>query len=335
MNEAEPFSRKVDIPITAEEIHILATRATGWERLWGKIYGLLGMALDERIKRLDKIDPTIKWPPDGAQEEFAALMLEHFERRFDNGFLFSADAMEDCDLATSLLAFSFLRLRAISFCSRRRVNVLHSIDEPVSVGNNDNADTMADTLNERNRRVVLHDNRMHSENYAEKRENMDRSLSNLSIVVATPANPTVVEQQAGMQLYPRCDWTPPDMRQLHHAVGISLASDQRNEDDAWNNLKASHLERKKSLEENFLTLHNELAKLSLKAEKKFFTLVNSMNKTTFEYLFRPLNAETLMKLLGIKRDKADKLRERYRDDLEALLRGNPVIDKALSMEDGK
>lgn len=308
------------------EIEILRHRREGWERLWGKLYGMFGERLDRLSVKIEKTG--IGWPDAGTREEFVARLLADYERRFRLGKLLENYVGADGDNPVAYLAtLSHVRRRACTFLARERPRVL-SLDTPFPGG--DEAETRASALPSAPRATAERSNADKAANYSDRRDGLDLALRGLAINIADAEAPSSVEEQAGMQLYPRCDWNPPAMAALAGRLDRLLPPrppDGLPRDAA---LRRLHRERRNALREDFARAGEELAACGDDARAKPRELIARMNRCTFEYLLRPLDARTLMDVLSVTRNGADMLRKRYRDGLEDLLRGNPAVDRLLA-----
>ncbi len=124
---------------------------------------------------------------------------------------------------------------------------------------------------------------------------------------------TKTEEQAGMQLYPRVDWTLERnqelMQHLEHVINDCQAV-----------LTRSHKKEAKKYAAILGDIRDRIfnnGEFTYRKEKK--KLENRHARYLMEMIFYPLSADTLCEILDISKDNAYQLRKRYKDALPELL----------------
>ncbi len=134
-----------------------------------------------------------------------------------------------------------------------------------------------------------------------------------NIALSLPDNLGKVEEQAGVQLYPRLDWTLPPHKPLMQLLEQLIKNCHAVLKHCHDIEYEKHAGRIKKIEEELFNGGQWPTEL---AKKRFDT---RQTKYVFEMVFAPLSADTLCSILDIQADYAYQLRKRYKDALPELL----------------
>ncbi|MDR2643473.1 MAG: hypothetical protein LBC74_11840 [Planctomycetaceae bacterium] len=131
-------------------------------------------------------------------------------------------------------------------------------------------------------------------------------------------------EQAGLQLYPRIDYTNTKMEKLqkhvHHAVAKVDKSDMKPDVK----IQREHKFAKERIDEEINKLAEQLYDYRKQMKRKIDNeqeknIKRKIDKKNLQEMYRPLNAEQIVDLLSISRSNADKILSRYYKILTEIL----------------
>lgn len=314
-----------DVRFSLEEVTALMERAEGWEVIWSRLYALLGIGLLKVCHWLEQAG-EIRWTDYGASEvlrdEFVSALLEnHYARGAANGMLLGNFSLERREtLLSYLLNRDFVRKRAYSYIARNHPRFI-SYNQPVD----DDGGELLDQLEGGGTPETLRFGHEVADEYLTRQNELDRRLRNLRIGYrVTEKRIPVAVRDAGLQLHPRVDWLAEGMPAILRVVVENLESGGNDEKKLVNVHGVRNAALRGALEDS----QKKLAGTRF-APRMRQRIIGAMNRVLFDYLLRPLDAESIKDLLGITLDDAYQRLSRYRKHLEPLLVVNSEVAKLL------
>lgn len=297
------------------QVQRIRDRAPGWEEDWGRLCVLLlgedgeSGALVQAVNALPVTWPseevsvgTHRRPPrEGTErDEFVCRVMADFHRRAVRGTLLVSYDPNLGDVVSFLTARRPLYVEAIKFLEKLAVRQLRSLDDPeLSLKNEPQALPHQDAAFDR---LI---SRVQEELQQTKLEGLKRV--------------TRVAEQAALQLFTRLDWSQPAINPLREHL-LRVLCPLTDDTDPLTALCQTHEAADRSfqrrLERLSAKIYNKAKGVSVKRREH---LERRYGELCFQRVFLPLDADTLVTLLGIKPADAAQRRHRYRAELPRLL----------------
>ncbi len=290
--------------LTPDQVERIKARSPGWKEDWGQLCVVLlgddgeSGALVQAVRSL-----RIGWPDELERDDFIADVLAAYHRRVLTGGLLEAYDPDSGSVVSFLTTHRVLRVEAIKYLKKRAMRQLCSFDD----------DHFAP--HERPR----------------AKPDLDAGIRPLTTLIAGVQQQleqltlegikrvTRPVEQAGLQLYPRLDWSQPAMKPVQDRL-LQVLCSASDGADRLAALARSH----EHADQMFLSrlqrvaakIHNKGKGVPVRTrellEQRFADLV-------FQRVFLPLDAAALVALLGITSADAAQRRHRYREELPRLL----------------
>ncbi|MDR2439412.1 MAG: hypothetical protein LBE12_08600 [Planctomycetaceae bacterium] len=129
---------------------------------------------------------------------------------------------------------------------------------------------------------------------------------------------------AGLQLYPRIDYTDNNMNLLQKQVHLTVENTDKSDNKPESKIEKEHQIAKKRIDEEINKLNNIVYNIQegkiRNIDDKYKQNVNrKIAKKRLQEVFSPLDAEQIIKLFVVNRNNADKIISRYYEILVDLL----------------
>ena len=291
------------MPLSSEQIARIRDRLPGWEEDWGELCVLLlGADGESGILYRAARSLHVGWPSAVECDDFVAERLLDYQNRAVRGtLLLSYDLERGCDVVSFLTTHNVLRVEANKFLSKLAIRQLSLDDPKCSPDLEPKAKPLQDTV--------------FSGLISSVQEGLQR------IRLPGTKRITRVHEQAALQLYSRLDWSQPEMDLFReHLLRVLCAPSH--DADSLAGLTQEHQTAdrffQKRLERLSAKIHNHGKGVSV-ARREF--LERRYGDLRFQQVFLPLDANAIVRLLGIKPADAAQRRHRYRAELPSLLPG--------------
>lgn len=323
----------MSISLTPEQVERIRSHSLGWENDWARLcVMLLGYdgesgALVRAVKAL-----PVNWPKgsdfeggcprEGTErDDFIAAMMARYHHRAHKGTLLLRYDPELGDVIGFLTPRQMLYVEAVKFL--RSLPHRKPRDERVVVSLDDVAEPDA------KRRFKQ---RANSQTHSEFKKLIDTVQKELQRKLEETRRITRIIEQAGIQLYPRLDWSRPGISMLREHLS-NLLSDSGHAGDQLKALERAHLAAEAEFEKKL----DELAACKYNfgrgvAPRKRESLERRISKLRFQSLFVPISEQVLAELLGITAADAAQRRSRYGKSLPKLLLGVRAAYEALTKQ---
>jgi hypothetical protein len=308
--------------LTTEEIRCLQELADGWETIWDRIsvelYGKNGNGrLHDATRRYRSNNPGVDI------DDFISFIYEQYHKEVLNQTRFLTYNYEEYggDI------FKFLCNSSIigqMFTKYRRENTLiktptgQEAKEIINDGSFGDEETsyIANTVASPNTQAVYYDE-----------DNTTLPTDNLVLAIPVPKSTGSFSkeyEQAGLQLYPRIDYTDMKMETLQKHVHNTVAQSDKSNTRPNVKIQREHQFAKERIDEEMDKLREQFydykkqkkRNIDSKLEKN---IKRKIDKKHLQAIYRPLNAEQIIELLVISRANADKILSRYYKILTDIL----------------
>lgn len=323
------------MPLSPEQIARIRGRSPGWEADWALLFEALYRRLEKKKMRGSLFCFGVRWRDRHDIDDFVGHMLAAYGQRAQSGELLVGYRPETgTNVLTFLASASLLRKRALTFLARQTSDrfVAEQLkqgrrrwDGNTGRGAAVAGERQADGVQERAREFPGHLGNARSPSpesleLAKMRDALRQSLSRLRLAV--PGKHKIARQveQAGLQLYPRLDWSAPDMDRLRGHLERVLVDPAPEWPDRFAMLGHFHNLARQRLRADV----DDIAQQRLRHGNGAASIAGGeLGKRqvalTAEMVFMPLSAKDLQELLGIPVSNAEQLRSRYRRKLPELL----------------
>lgn len=314
--------------LTPDQVQRIRDSAPGWEKDWGQLCVLLlgedgeSGALVQAVNALPVTWPSEDASPDShrgqpregtERDDFVSRIMLEYHRRASRGRLLTSYDPSLGDVVSFLTSRRLLYVEAIKFLKKLAVRQLPSFDDPeFRLKNEPAAKPDHDAAALGFRRLIT--------SASEELQRM--KLEGIKRV-------TRVAEQAALQLYPRLDWSQSAMNPLREHL-LRVLCPPSDGIDPLTALSRTHQVAdqsfQKRLERLSAKMHNKGKGVSIKRREHLERLYGDLCS---QRVFLALDADTLVRLLGIKLADAAQRRHRYRTELPRLLPGLGTYYEAL------
>lgn len=308
-----------------DQIARIRGRLPGWEEDWGRLCVILlgedgeSGALVQAVKALPVTWPSEEvsagthrgLPREGTErDDFICKVIADYHRRAVRGTLLISYDPKLGDVVSFLTSPHLLYVEAIKFLEKLAARQLASFDEPEFGSKNEP-------------KAPLHQDAAFGRLISAVQQALDRMILDGIKRVSR------VTEQAALQLYPRLDWSQPAMNPLREHL-LHVVRPTTADTDPLGALSQAHemadQSFRKRLERLSAKIHNKGKGVSIRKREHLERLYGDF---CFQRVFLPLDANALVKLLGIRRADAAQRRHRYRAELPRLLPGLATYYEAL------
>lgn len=286
------------MPLSSKQIQQIAERCPAWER---ESWPHLELELIVRLTPIsDRFSSLLR--DEDTRDDFITWLIRDFLRRAREGTLFIDDGMSYPDPLAKLITPAFVRFKIISFLRRkRRLMFLGEHDDeitPIRGMTGSLGSSRLDTLVQQ----------------------AGAQLENMTLAVDAEGQVDRIQETAGLQLFPRLEWSKPSLSSLLHCLQMELARANPKAINPLIRLREFHCRAKQRIDEEKARLLGKLGGDARGATpRQREALARRLDQLDVDATFQPLSSADLVELLDIGMADAAKRRYRYFQALRYLL----------------